>query len=166
MIYKYNNETGLCEKMDKEEINNLIELNEGANDKAIDNVESGATLFYTHVLKWVYQKHKQSPSWVRSINNGIQLIENNIYRDKKKKNINTIVTRDSDLEKSYEAGLRKARDDTKMLINDRYEDTKKYVWTNFDSIDKIIDRESVREFLKSQHYNEESDTIVDEELDG
>lgn len=127
MIYKYNKETRLYEKMEKKETDNLTELNEGANDKAIDNVESGAALFYTHVLKWVYQKHKQSPSWVRSINNGIQLIENNIYRDKKRKNINTIVTRDSDLEKSYEAGLRKARDETKMLIDDKYEGAEKYV---------------------------------------
>lgn len=130
----------------------------------IKGANSEIVRFYQHVLKWVYQQHKQSSNWVKTINASIDEINKNI-RDKGK--INKNIINKIDLREDYYSGISGAISDTRMKdLIDNY-DGIEYVWENFKSLFPegdsigILNKEKLKEFLLKFTFNNDSIKFVE-----
>ena len=125
----------------------------------IKGANSEIVRFYLHVLKWVYQQHKQSSNWVKTINASIDEINKDI-REKGK--INKNIINKINLREDYYSGISGAINDTKIKdLTDNYNGIE-YVWENFKSLFPerdsigILNKEKVQEFLLKHSFNKDS----------
>ena len=122
---------------------------------SINSTESYLIIFYQHCLKWKYQKTRQGTSWIRSIIDNSKYVYGEIY-NKKSKKINKNIINKIDLYECYKKGLLKAIEETKINIRDN-----NGVFDCFNSFDKIIDSNYVKEWMRIESINSDIIDMID-----
>lgn len=122
--------------------------------KNVDDLTTLVTLFYSHCLKWIYQPNRQGTSWINTIVGKSRDINKVLY-DKKKKSLNRNILNslNEDLYSIYKKGIIKAADETHLNIKKLDKDN--IVFNSFDSVEKIIDLEFLKEWLIDNAYSDD-----------
>lgn len=126
---------------------------EGARDDIEDSIINCLGLLFEHISKWVFIPTKQSISWLNSIkNNRIRLI--NIKESSKANSTYfkqfSIVNNISKINKETVSNLNKNKNDLRKF------DLQK-IYSDFSSLDLILDIDYLRNYLFKYQYNSSID---------
>ena len=115
-------------------------------DKVDDEITNLLSIFFQHIAKWVFLPHLQTASWMNSIRNS-----KNAIRDCNSENHSAYIHYDLDknkdtIDKIVVKELSRKNDISKFDLN--------FIYSYFDSLDKITDDNYVNNFVLNHRKND------------